>query len=98
MFIINPAIQIAKSELCFLMGSASTEEDREEAFNRMVKISQVSTLSITTVIDIVCGFVKAGYGSVEDALRSLEKRYRLLEYADKDTAYYADRPTLRSAT
>lgn len=73
--IINPGTPIAKSELHYLMGSVSTDEERKDAFSRMVKIGQSSMLSITMIIDTIFGFVVAGCGNVDDALRNLERRY-----------------------
>ena len=75
MIIANMAIQIAKTEFDNLMRNLSTYEERENAFNRMLKISQSCTLSLVDVIDTVYGFVLAGHGSVDDALRKLERRY-----------------------
>ena len=73
--IINPGTPIAKGELHYLMGTLSTDEECEDAFGRMIKISQNSVLSISTVIDTVFGSVVAGRGSVDDVIRKLERRY-----------------------
>lgn len=48
-------------------------------YDRMVKISQGSTLSITNVTDIVSRYVRSVRGSVKDALHMLEESYGLLQ-------------------